>query len=1128
MLIAAGVDACQGWTPRVLLFRVPSRFSETVGFSRLRRLASIRVVRFACVGVVVTLFFMGLNKAFSQALGWGVQSAFLASYPPALALHFGLNKWWTFADRRSTSARHVGDYLFSVVATFLIQWPAFTALHSIFHLSGWVAAGGANAIQMAASYLLLRQRVFKEEATEGSAASRLSWHRLAWLLACVGISALLAWTSLGAWSLPKLGPKQYDYFNYLVSGFRKGSLALDVVVPPELIASKNPYDPAERPAGIAPHDVSYYKGRYYLYFGVVPVVTLFWPFRIVAGCDLSMTYAAIAYGIGAFFLAAWLWMRVLRDYFPNASLTTKLSGLLALGIAGGQLVVARRTSFWEIPIEAGYFHMLCTVGASYLALESKRPLRWLGIAGLSLGLAIGCRPTLIGAGAALALVVALTALRLCSGTAGATRLRRGALVVLAAGIPFAVVLTALLGYNLARFGNPLEFGIRYQLTASEDQTKIRRFSASYILFNLRTYFLSAPQWGRYFPFLHPARDLARPNSYYGVEFTYGALAVCPVVWLCGLFPAWIVRLRDRGPFPMACFFLLAASGTTGLLVCFNTAAGRYVLDFLPWWIWLAVLGVALWERELMSRGRRVAAGAVASAFAVVAFYSALVAFFQSADIHGIFKFENPHAYVTISRWFDLPAALWERASGEKLGALEMDVVFPESKAGTMAPLVVTGVGYETDYVFVYFRTADRVQLGYLSSGGRPLFGDEIMVFPGKKYHLRLEEGSLLPPAGHPIYDGWRESELRSVKNWVTIALDGRQVLKMSGQSHEASPGSLQIGHDANSGACGRRFGGAISNFRRDPLQRPRNGDNGAGDVCLDITFPTEPDAQVQPLVVVGKTGLADLIGMRMADKGHFTVYYESWGGGIGESGPIPIPRGNDATLRIRMGSLCRDGDDPVGSALGDSIVVWLDGKPVWWAKELRDVGPGPALDIGVNAIESSAMIPYFKGRIRGWSRGPMPAAWRRGPFGALELELGGCGSGSEPLVTTGQSGRADTLAVEWLPLDRARLIYDHWGIGEIRSAPFALDCALMHTIRVAMPSFSVLDKDRATDSSAGRVRVEIDGRNIWDAAVQFYGARSETLAIGRNTVGSTVAGLRLSCVVANLRQIELDSSPPAQ
>jgi putative flippase GtrA len=126
----------------------------------VRRLLALQLVRFGTVGVLVTGCFMGLNAAFTRGLGWPPQVAFLAAYPPALGLHFTLNKLWTFGDRRATSVRHVREYLLAAVVTFLIQWPAFTLLQSVGHLPGWLAAGGANVLQMSISFLLLRRRVF--------------------------------------------------------------------------------------------------------------------------------------------------------------------------------------------------------------------------------------------------------------------------------------------------------------------------------------------------------------------------------------------------------------------------------------------------------------------------------------------------------------------------------------------------------------------------------------------------------------------------------------------------------------------------------------------------------------------------------------------------------------------------------------------------------------------------------------------------------------------------------------------------------------------------------------------------------------------------------------------------------
>jgi putative flippase GtrA len=1087
-------------------------------------MASIRLVRFGCVGVAVTLFFMGPNELLGRGLGWGAQAAFLASYPPALALHFTLNKLWTFRDGRATSARHIGDYLFSVVATFLIQWPAFTVLHGAFGLRGWLAAGGANAIQMAASYVMLRRRVFGAAPAGQETGSRSSWHRLTLLLAGVGASALLAWTSLGKWELPRIGPGERDYFNLLVSGFKKGSLALDAEVPAELKASKDPYDPAMRPPGMVPHDISYYKGRYYLYFGVVPVVTLFWPFRAVTGCDLPMSLAAVVYGVGAFWIAAWLWLRVARDHFPRASLATKLGGLLTAGLAGGQLVLVRRASFWEVPIAAGHFHLVCTAAAVYLALRSMRPWAWLAAAGLSLGLAVGCRPTLFAAGGGVALVVVAVA---WNGAAQGTRGRLRPLIkaALAAGIPLAAVVAGLLWYNAARFGNPLEFGLNYQLTATGYEAKVRHFSVTYAPFNLWVYFLAAPQWGRYFPFVHPIRFAPHPSGYYGIEYVYGALVVCPAIWFCAMFPAWIIRRRADGAALFACYLFLAALGTTAVLVCFNTAAGRYVADFLPWWVWLGLLCWAALERELQERGLRGAAASAACAFAACAAYSCAVAFFQSADIHGILKFENPEAYTRLSRWFDIPAAAWERLTGARLGALEMDVVFPGAVTSSHAPLVVTGVEYQTDYVGVFTKSAQLVQFAYLTSGDQPMFSGDIAVQPGKRYHLRIEEGSLFPPEGHPIYDGWSRAEVRARKDWVVVALDGQPVLNRVGLSHEASPGSMQIGRDVRVGAIGTEFGGVITNVRRDELRRPENGEKGKGDVRLRLTFPTDHERLIQPLIVLGNTGLADLIGLRLLDQAHFSLVYESWGAGIEESGVLEVPQSREAELRVRIGAMYKGHGSPADAALEDSIVAWLDGAPVWWMHERGDIGMDPPLEVAANTIGSSAMIPYFEGRVSGWSRGPAPT-WRPGPFGALEIDLCGRGAGAEPLVATGTVGLADTLAVQWLSGGQARLIYDHWGQSAVFSPAFEWSADRIHTVRVELPSFSRLDSRSPPNSGKGGLAVEIDGRPVWDAMVQFNVARSDTVAIGRNVAGSSMAAPRLSGVMADVRQLDPGGPDP--
>ena len=62
-----------------------------------------------------------------------------------------------------------------------------------------------------------------------------------------------------------------SYYNLLVQGFRDGQLNMKREAPPGLARLADPYDPAVNAAYIVEvGDMSYYKGKLYLYFGVTP------------------------------------------------------------------------------------------------------------------------------------------------------------------------------------------------------------------------------------------------------------------------------------------------------------------------------------------------------------------------------------------------------------------------------------------------------------------------------------------------------------------------------------------------------------------------------------------------------------------------------------------------------------------------------------------------------------------------------------------------------------------------------------------------------------------------------------------------------------------------------------------
>jgi hypothetical protein len=130
----------------------------------------------------------------------------------------------------------------------------------------------------------------------------------------IGIYAYMAQSSV----LELLTPSAADtYYNLLVQGFRAGHLSLEKDVPPGLTQLTDPYDPKAnahfRLGSDRLHDLSYYKGRLYLYFGVMPALILFWPFVALTGhylfhSEATVIFSAIGFlaSVGVLYVAALL------------------------------------------------------------------------------------------------------------------------------------------------------------------------------------------------------------------------------------------------------------------------------------------------------------------------------------------------------------------------------------------------------------------------------------------------------------------------------------------------------------------------------------------------------------------------------------------------------------------------------------------------------------------------------------------------------------------------------------------------------------------------------------------------------------------------------------------------------
>ena len=424
-------------------------------------------------------------------------------------------------------------------------------------------------------------------------------------LVCAAVVGLFAW--MAAESVTELTGRSAadNHYNLLVRGFQHGQLSLDKEAPLQLARLADPYDPVANGryrTGYGLHDMTYYKGRLYLYFGVAPALLLFWPWATLTGHYLFHHHAVAIFCVVGFLTGAALLRALWQRYFPEVGVAVVAAGMLALGLATGVPVLLQRAEFWEVAVSCGYALGMVALGALWRAvIDPERRVWWVAAASLALGFAVGARPFLL-LGAPILLAPAVIAWNEAAAT-GRRRLPWALLV--SAVLPVSLCVLGLMIYNDLRFDSPLEFGQRYQL-AGDRQDTIQHFSLRFLWFNFCVYFLEPVRWTREFPFVADIATPAVPVGHADIEDPYGILTNIPIVWFALAAPlAWWRRaaedrVRLRG-FLVAVAILFGICA--GVLILFYGTCSRYEAEFLPTLVFLAAVGILAVERVLAGRPR---------------------------------------------------------------------------------------------------------------------------------------------------------------------------------------------------------------------------------------------------------------------------------------------------------------------------------------------------------------------------------------------------------------------------------------------------------------------------------------------------------------------------------------------
>ena len=299
---------------------------------------------------------------------------------------------------------------------------------------------------------------------------------------------------------------QREQYKLQFAAFLDGHIALDAI-PTEILAElENPYDPDEREnADLHTYftekensylwDVAYYDGQYFSYFGIAPIITVYYPYYALTGSIPSHYRACLVLAVCACVFLMLAYCEAVFLFTDSIYILPTALGGVALFFASGIPTALSCSDNYYLAVISAICFSMASLFFGLFALRRKKIYSkciFLTLCAICLTLTVWSRPS----SSIMCLILTVPFLKYLFDAVKELKTRRekkyeqlipcGAfLIILMLGA------SAVMYYNFIRFDSLLEFGAKYQLTLNDISTNT--LNVSLLCESVFAYFLQNPE-----------------------------------------------------------------------------------------------------------------------------------------------------------------------------------------------------------------------------------------------------------------------------------------------------------------------------------------------------------------------------------------------------------------------------------------------------------------------------------------------------------------------------------------------------------------------------------------------------------------------------------------------------------